>query len=470
MGCCASSYPKDNLPQRNDHPPSKTKPPEQHVLHDLEEYFSTNPALDDPAKLLHLETQPTDEEEDEEEDIPEDPLDRLSHEEQFLEGTRDQTRDYLRSVYTSEHQMEQTKEGKLMTSLCEDIFSLSGLQIRTIQQRLSQNPDALVMAVCLIFSQLQTEHINSRNKFLRSFKSCCAAANDFQRMSERVEEVMHELIDTCDLHDEFLTMIEESCSSLESLYIGDAVFAAQKLHMHIFRTIWDALSDEFFSPEWETELTYNETAIKLTKTLDDYMKDMEVFLDDFLLTKCVDVLVTSFVIFYMKCLILKAEQHVSHREGYFGNNEVALDRMDKDIKHVREYFDSLALRMPALGMKVEREFEVLTAVQELMRIAVGLTDSDASDFILVLHKSIRNTTITRYFVGDLWHLMMPTEEKAVVYLMDDMDDTLSALSAPREEDFSQYRMIVPGLEIDKSFGKVYAQSKRRRPEKMVLSP
>ena len=198
------------------------------------------------------------------------------------------------------------------------------------------------------------------------------------------------------------------------------------------------------------------------------MEDLEVFLDEFMLKKCVDALVTSFAIFYLKCLMLKAENHNSNRNGYFGSNELALERMDRDIKLVRDYFDGLAEGMPALAKVVEKEFEILTTVQELMRIASGNHDSDASDFIFVLHKKIKDVNITRYLVGDLWHLMMPTQEKFVLDLMKDMEESLYAISPPVEASFIQDRMDVPGLRFDETLAEFFIEGKRDRPTSGVV--
>jgi len=62
-------------------------------------------------------------------------------------------------------------------------------------------------------------------------------------------------------------MLEQSCGALVSIYSGDAVFAAQKAHSFIFEPIWKAISEDLFGPKWEVELTHNELAMTLTRTL-----------------------------------------------------------------------------------------------------------------------------------------------------------------------------------------------------------
>ncbi len=191
---------------------------------------------------------------------------RLAQDE-FLLRTREQTDEWISKVYNTSHETTQTREGRLVTSLCEDVFSLTGVQLRTIRERLSRKSDALVMAVCLIFSQLRAKQLVSRDKFLKDLETCCASANDFQRMSEQVEDVVQDLIDHSELPDGSVKMLEDSCGALVSLYSGDAVFAAQKAHSYIFEPIWDAISGDLFGRKWEVELTHNELAMTLTRTL-----------------------------------------------------------------------------------------------------------------------------------------------------------------------------------------------------------
>lgn len=70
-----------------------------------------------------------------------------------------------------------------MTSLCEDVYSLAGVQLRTIRERLTRKSEALVQAVGVIFKNLYEKQMTSRDLFLTDFETCCAAANDFVRMS-----------------------------------------------------------------------------------------------------------------------------------------------------------------------------------------------------------------------------------------------------------------------------------------------
>ena len=121
------------------------------------------------------------------------------------------------------------------------------------------------MTICLMFSQLRLKQIKFRGQFLKNLERCCAAANDFQRMAEHCEGVVDDMRDQ--VNESSLKILEESCSTLVSLFLRDAVFASQMSYKYIFDPIWENIADEFFGSMWEQELTYNELALKLTKTL-----------------------------------------------------------------------------------------------------------------------------------------------------------------------------------------------------------
>ncbi len=191
---------------------------------------------------------------------------RLAQDE-FLLRTRSQTDELLTKVYSANHETYQTNEMRLISSLCEDVFSLVGVHLRTIRERLTKKSEALVMTVCLIFSQLRAKQMTYRDKFLTDLDTCCAAANDFQRMSEQCEDLLHDIVDKGEFTGKSMETLEESCDALVSLFSGDAVYAAQMAHTYIFKPIWEEISDEIFGIKWETELTHSELALKLTRTL-----------------------------------------------------------------------------------------------------------------------------------------------------------------------------------------------------------
>ncbi|KAG7343804.1 exocyst complex component Sec6 [Nitzschia inconspicua] len=384
---------------------------------------------------------------------------------EFLFRTKEQTDEWFDNVYEADHTKSQTSEGRLITSLSEDVYSVAGVQLRTIQERLTRRSEALVQAVGVIFKNLYDKQIKYRNNFLHDFETCCAAANDFIRMSEQCEEMIADLMAECNLSQEASEQLEEQSSVLLGLYSGDAVFAAQKVHVYIFEPIEEAISEELFSEEWLNELTGNELALTLVKTLEDFMGDLEEFVDELMVGKTLDALVTATIIFYLKCLFKKAAEHKNSKGSLWSDNQRALDRMKGDIDTMRGYFEDLQDGYPALKRAVPHQFEILDTVHELLAIAAGLSNSSDRDFIIVLQKRIRNIPITKLVVGDLWHLVNPTAEKAIYEKMEVMETELCAVAPndPEAFDVALARQTVPGLRLDQELAMLCDKNKRSRP-------
>jgi hypothetical protein len=361
--------------------------------------------------------------------------------------------------HRAEHTKNQTAEGRLITSLCEDVYSLAGVQLRTIRERLTRRSEALVQAVGVIFKNLYEKQIVCRDKFCNDLEECCAASNDFVRMSDKCEEIVTEIQDECNLSPASAESLEEQAAALLNLYSGDAVYAAQKTHLYCFDPIEEALKEELFSEEWLDHLTHNESALTLVRTLDDFMADLETFLDEVMVQKTVEGQITASIIFYLTMLVRKSSQHKG-RDSFFNNNERALARMRGDVQTIREYFEGQSESMPTLSRVVEREFTLFEAMIEIMAIAAGLSTSDIQDFVLVMQKSIRNVAITKFVIGDLYHLVKPTEEHQIYELIDGMEAQMTAV-APEAPAAS--RSTVPGLRIDQAMAKHIEETDRKRP-------
>ena len=384
---------------------------------------------------------------------------------EFLFRTKEQTEEWLNRVYDAEHTKNETSEGRLTTSLCEDVYALAGVQLNTIRERLTRRSEALVQATGVVFKNLYQKQILCREKFCTDLETCCAASNDFVRMSEKCEELVNDIQEECNLSAAASETLEEQAAALLGLYSGDAVYAAQKTHLYCFEPIEEAIGEEIFSSSWENELTDNENALTVVRTLDDFMEDLEVFLDEVMLQKTVEALIISSVNFYVKYLLKRASQHNSGRNSCFSDNKRAIDRMRGDLSVLQEYFDGLAESMPTLKRVSEKEFEFLGAILEMISIAAGISRSDAHDFILVFQKRIRNIHLTKYFVGDLYHLVAPSEERAIYEMIDGMEDELNTI-APTDEkaaSSSQDRTAVPGLRIDRVIAEHIDECNRKRP-------
>jgi hypothetical protein len=183
--------------------------------------------------------------------------------------------------------------------------------------------------------------------------------------------------------------------------------------------------------------------------------------------KAVEAQISSSINFYIKCMLKKASSHASNKKSCFADNEIAITRMRGDSLVMREYFDGLAESMPTLSRVVEKEFSLLEAIFELLSIAAGISKSDAHDFILVLQKRVRNVPITKFVVGDLYHLVQPQEERGIYELIDGMEEEMAAV-APNDEQAATSahdRNTVPGLRTDEMMAKHCDESKRNRPLK-----
>lgn len=349
--------------------------------------------------------------------------------------------------------------------MCEDVYSLAGVQLRTIRERLTRRSEALVQAVGVIFKNLYEKQINCRNTFLHDFETCCAAANDFIRMSEKCEEILSDLVTECNLTPEASDVLDEQSAVLLGLYSNDAVFAAQKVHLYIFEPIEEAIGEELFGEEWLNELTNNELALTLVRTMEDFMGDLEIFLDELMVGKTLDALVTATVNFYLKTMLLRSHSFNSNKKPFWSNNQRALDRIRGDINVMKEYFESLAPSYPSLGRCIESEFEVLDTIHELLSIAAEVSRSTDRDFVIFLQKRVKNLAITKLVVGDLWHLVKPQDEKAIYELVESMEEEMAAV-APNDEtavDVALARQTVPGLRLDQELAKLCDMSKRSRP-------
>ena len=341
------------------------------------------------------------------------------------------------------------------------------MQLRTIRERLSKKSDALILAVCIILSHMRSKQVHARNNFLEDLETCCAASNDFTRMSEKCEDMIAELMDQCEFSEDMVATIDATSNELMAVYSSDAVYSARSVHIYVFDPIEEEIGVRLFEEQWESELVDNDLALSLVRTLEDFHEDLEQYMDNFMVVKSVMSLMSATTIFYAKCLLQRAEMHRSNKKPYFNDVKTALDRMTGDIKVMRDYFDGLVSKMPSLKKNIEKDFEILTTIHELMSIAAGFSVSEAEDFILVLQKRVRDVGITKHIAGDLWHLVQPTEERYVWELVESMEEQLVAI-APVDDALAlevNDRSYVKGLRLDEMAVKLYVKSRRNRPVK-----
>lgn len=279
--------------------------------------------------------------------------------------------------------------------------------------------------------------------------------------------MISELMSQCQFSEDMIATLEASSNELMGVYSSDAVYSARSVHIYVFDPIEEEIGVRLFEEEWEETMVDNDLAISLVRTLEDFHEDLEHYMDDFMVVKSMMSLMSASVIFYAKCLLQRAEKHRNNKRPYFNDVKRALDRMTGDIKVMREYFESLIVKMPSLKKNIEKDFEILATIHELMSVAAGFSESGAEDFILVLQKRVRDVGITKHIVGDLWHLVAPTEERYVWELVESMEEQLTAI-APFDDALAlevNDRSYVKGLRLDEMAVKLYVKSRRNRPIK-----
>jgi len=280
-------------------------------------------------------------------------------------------------------------------------------------------------------------------------------------MSDRCEEILDELMEETNFSESSTDILEEQSGALLGLYSSDAVFAAQKIHIFIFKDIAEnQMSEMLFGKEW-VELTSNDFAGLLVGTIEDYMYDLRQYLDDMMVGKTLEALITASVLFYIKRLLAKSS---AHTKQLWGDNGRALDRMRGDIGVMRDFFDDLSGSYPTLPRVIENEFGILEIMLELLSIASGSSESVTRDFVILLQKEIKNIPITKYVVGDLFHIVNPSKEESVYTLIDSMQEELVAVAPNDEEaiDVVLARQTVPGLRLDQELAKHCDDSRGKR--------
>ena len=379
---------------------------------------------------------------------------------QFIVRTQTQTNGWLTNVYNADHANTQTTEGRLTTSLPEDVWALAGVQLRTIRERLTKKSTVLVDASSMVFRLMQLKQRETRDQFLVDLETCCAASNDFVRMTDQAEIVLTDLESTTDLSNENRGTLEEVANELMRQYSNDAVYAAQSVHKYVFQPIEEELADHLFQEEWEKR-GQSEMAQTLVRTIEDYMGDIEEWMEEIMVRKAVDALIKASINFYIRRLLLKAGKKGA-KESSFIDNQRALTQIGKDIDVIKGYFDGLVETFPALERVIESEFEVLRTLLDLLVVAAGF-DEDASpiDYLPIIQKNIRDINITRLMIGDLWHLVNPAGEKEIYAVIDENEAQLKAF------DFKEHHVdqehIDPSLQLDRVVIDVVSNSSRKRP-------
>ena len=218
---------------------------------------------------------------------------RLAQDE-LLIRSRQEADLWLNQVYSKPHEMHQTNSGALVTNLCEDVFSLAALHLKTLREQLmdaNATNESNIMVVCIVLNRLRHAHIKINgngnananiNARIWNYQKkdaleiCCATANDYYRMSQRVEDLQNDVLSEAKLSQALRGVLQEACDELVNTYVTDSICAVSMASKWVMEPIEDNLSQQLFRREWEEVLTHNELALALTRTLVSIMQIKEM--------------------------------------------------------------------------------------------------------------------------------------------------------------------------------------------------
>ena len=232
-------------------------------------------------------------------------------------------------------------------------------------------------------------------------------------MAENMEALVEELPDGMD-----------DAAELIRVWSMDAVAAAGRTQVFSSREVQAVVGNDYFSPAWEDEWTRNEVSWNVVEVFDAMLQQVEESLaSEYLYHKAVGMAVKALVCFYIRSLVNKADTVLRKRRNRvrflqgdaaapFQNHQRALRRMADDITIFKEFFERKCEGSPVLRRIAFEELYILDLIHESLE-ATELESLES--FILVLHKRTgADLLVTRYFVGDLWTLMMHQQRKGQV--------------------------------------------------------
>lgn len=319
----------------------------------------------------------------------------------FVNGAKYSIRSSSNSLVfcRTEHTSYESLDGSLSTSLAEDVFSLIEIQRNVLAEQ--GNERVFVEGMLFVLKCVQHEHMERyHQRMFGTLEETCAAANDFLRMSERMEKLVAELTEQLTKKDKspLAALGEELVHELSRL----AVHATERSLVFLLRTVQHdtSIPQMIFSAAWEEELIQNEVVKELTQKIDDYLSTLRLFLsDDILYNKAVWMAANACICFYVRSLIQKADACRRRRDKPFMSTKRALLRMSDDIAIISEYLEG----HPELSRRIRPDLDTL----HLIRESLGATDTAALEgFIIVLHKRTgSDLLVTRQFVTDLQWLV-----------------------------------------------------------------
>ena len=357
-----------------------------------------------------------------------------------------------------------TTSGTLTTSLAEDVFSLLYMQEEVLDDFLNDNillgtrkgDTMLVDGLLTIIRKLTQTQTSCLPMFLSTLEDCSAAANDFFRMSDKMETFIQDLLEKYPLlvkadEGSDTSLVRQEGMEMVSKFSRDAVQCAERSQVFIMRAIKKtSIPSDLFSLHWEDDWTRNQVVVQMLNVFEDYLSRYihQYLCNEYLYDKALVVSAKAMICFYIRCLIEKADSVGRRRrnlerfrktsEGQpFKSRSRALRRMGDDIGLMKDFFVSKAKDNVTLTRILIYEMNIL----ELIHECLGATDSDSLEtFTVVIHKRTgADELVTRYFMGDLWLLVANREG------LEQMDQTMQVLQPDLE-------MVSKGLK-ERSLGK-----------------
>ncbi|GAX28551.1 hypothetical protein FisN_1Hh661 [Fistulifera solaris] len=323
--------------------------------------------------------------------------------ESFLTHFQKHAFESVRNAYATEHTFYEALDGSVSTSLAEDVFSLIQIQRSVLVEQ--GNDRVFVEGMLFVLKCVQHEHMERyHQRMYVTLEETCAAANDFLRMSERMENLVEELTSQRGKTENspFLSLGDDLVHELSRL----AVQATERSLVFLLRKIQHntSIPQTIFSAAWEEELIQNEVVKELMQSIDDYLSTVKRYLsDEILYNKALWMAANACICFYVRSLIQKADACRRRRDKPFISTRRALLRMSDDIAIISEYLES----HPELSRRIRPDLDTL----HLIRESLGAPDIDALEsFIIVLHKRTgSDSLVTRQFVTDLQWLVGQVE-------------------------------------------------------------
>jgi len=186
---------------------------------------------------------------------------RLQARDELMIRSRNQTLDWAAKAYETSHQLNQTKEGKIFTSLPEDVFALAAIHLHNLCDRLPLSSSVLPTIITIMLSTIRQVQLDMGGGRLTDLENICAAVNDFQQMGDKWEGIVSEILEGCFTpceveemnHDKdncYGCLMRESLEAVSSelvfTFMSTAIFAKKTHIVPVLNPIHDAIKTDLF--------------------------------------------------------------------------------------------------------------------------------------------------------------------------------------------------------------------------------